>query len=119
MRNLDVGALTAIFDLLQQHYPERLGELWFLNAPFLFWGLWSVVKPCVKPSTREKIRFLSNSEKGALLAQTIPAVVSGMLLETCKAKLVVQGLCTLLLYRSWGGGRGGGGGGEQLLRVCL
>lgn len=79
MRNLDVGALTAIFDLLQQHYPERLGELWFLNAPFLFWGLWSVVKPCVKPSTREKIRFLSNSEKGELLAQTIPASVSGML----------------------------------------
>ena len=78
MRNLDVGALTAIFDLLQQHYPERLGELWFLNAPFLFWGLWSVVKPCVKPSTREKIRFLSNSEKGELLAQTIPASVSGM-----------------------------------------
>ena len=82
MRNLDVGALTAIFDLLQQHYPERLGELWFLNAPFLFWGLWSVVKPCVKPSTREKIRFLSNSEKGELLAQTIPADVSGRFLDS-------------------------------------
>ena len=38
MNNLDVKALRAIFELLQGHYPERLSELWFLNAPWIFWG---------------------------------------------------------------------------------
>ncbi len=43
-RNLDVKALQAIFELLQAHYPERLAALWFLNAPFLFWGIWRLVR---------------------------------------------------------------------------
>ena len=38
MNNLDVQALRRIFDLLQGHFPERLSELWFLNAPWIFWG---------------------------------------------------------------------------------
>jgi hypothetical protein len=42
-RNLDVKALQAIFELLQSHYPERLSALWFLNAPFIFWGVWRLV----------------------------------------------------------------------------
>lgn len=36
-------ALQAIFELLQSHYPERLSALWFLNAPFIFWGVWRLV----------------------------------------------------------------------------
>ena len=44
-RNLDVKALQAVFELLQSHYPERLHALWFLNAPFIFWGVWRMVKP--------------------------------------------------------------------------
>ena len=43
-RNLDVKALQAVFELLQSHYPERLHALWFLNAPFIFWGVWRMVK---------------------------------------------------------------------------
>ncbi len=42
-RNLDVKALQAVFELLQSHYPERLHALWFLNAPFIFWGVWRMV----------------------------------------------------------------------------
>ena len=43
-RNLDVKALQAVFELLQAHYPERLHALWFLNAPFIFWGVWRMVR---------------------------------------------------------------------------
>ena len=43
-RNLDVKVLQAIFELLQSHYPERLAALWFLNAPFIFWGVWRLVR---------------------------------------------------------------------------
>ncbi len=37
-------ALQAVFELLQSHYPERLHALWFLNAPFIFWGVWRMVR---------------------------------------------------------------------------
>lgn len=75
MKNLDVGALQAVFEVLQQHYPERLGELWFLNAPFIFWGLWRVVSPFIQQATKEKIKFLSNKERDRM-RQYIPQDVS-------------------------------------------
>ena len=59
MGNLDVEGLKALFDLLQRHYPERLAELWFLKAPFIFWGLWRIVSPFLAEGTRCKIRFMS------------------------------------------------------------
>ncbi|KAL3144014.1 hypothetical protein ABBQ32_003820 [Trebouxia sp. C0010 RCD-2024] len=71
MKNLDVGALQAVFEVLQQHYPERLGELWFLNAPFIFWGLWRVVSPFIQQATKEKIKFLSGKERDRM-RQYIP-----------------------------------------------
>lgn len=76
MRNLDVGALQAVFEVLQQHYPECLGELWFLNAPFIFWGLWRVVSPFIQQATKEKIKFLSGRDWEQLLQQYIPQNVS-------------------------------------------
>lgn len=76
MKNLDVGALQAVFEVLQQHYPERLGELWFLNAPFIFWGLWRVVSPFIQQATKEKIKFLSGREREQMLQQYIPQDVS-------------------------------------------
>jgi len=62
LKNLDVKVLTAIFELLQKHYPERLGMLWFVNAPFIFWAVWRVVSPLIEECSREKIRFVSCSK---------------------------------------------------------
>ena len=79
MKNLDVGALQAVFEVLQQHYPERLGELWFLNAPFIFWGLWRVVSPFIQQATKDKIKFLSGRERERMLQQYISQDVSFLL----------------------------------------
>ena len=63
-------ALQAVFELLQSHYPERLHALWFLNAPFIFWGVWRMV------------RFLSNHllsgtfSVGKLLCEQQPSCLS-------------------------------------------
>ena len=84
MKNLDVGALQAVFEVLQQHYPERLGELWFLNAPFIFWGLWRVVSPFIQQATKEKIKFLSGRERARML-QYIPQDVSLLSVSCMKA----------------------------------
>lgn len=72
MKNLDVGALQAVFEVLQQHYPERLGELWFLNAPFIFWSLWRVVSPFIQANTKAKIKFLSGKDRERMLQEAIP-----------------------------------------------
>ena len=79
MKNLDVGALQAVFEVLQQHYPERLGELWFLNAPFIFWGLWRVVSPFIQQNTKDKIKFLSSKDRQGMLQRYIPPDVSSAL----------------------------------------
>ena len=42
MANCDVAITRAVFDTLANHYPERMGVLWMYDAPYLFWGLWTV-----------------------------------------------------------------------------
>lgn len=72
MQNLDAKGLSAIFDVLQQHYPERLAVLWFLNAPFLFWGVWRLVSPFVNTHTREKIKFVAAKGDCGFLQDVFP-----------------------------------------------
>jgi CRAL/TRIO domain len=61
--------------LLQNHYPERLAQLWFLNAPGIFWGLWKMVSPFIDAGTREKISFVKGEAALADLKKVIPAEV--------------------------------------------
>lgn len=69
--NLDSKALQAVFEILQQHFPECLSELWFLNAPFIFWGLWKIVSPFINPATKEKIVFVNKSQQASRLHSSI------------------------------------------------
>ena len=104
MRNLDVGALTSVFELLQQHYPERLSQLWFLNAPWIFWGLWKVVKPFIHEATRQKIVFLSGPEKQRMLDEHIPAHVGARAVIRIVIASISQGCWSeswLCLGRFW------------------
>lgn len=87
---LDLGALRAVFELLQQHYPERrepghplpalrtlisscvharlsmclcrLATMYMLDAPMIFWALWKAVGPFIDPETKQKVRFVSAKE---------------------------------------------------------
>eukprot|EP00210_Caulerpa_lentillifera_P001528 g1466.t1 len=59
LRNLDVKVLSSIFELLQQHYPERLSNLWFINAPFIFWAAWKIVAPLLEECSRQKMKFVN------------------------------------------------------------
>lgn len=79
MRNIDVAALRAIFDLVQNHYPEHLDMMWFLNAPFIFRGAWKGISPFIAPATKEKLEFLSGGQGRTVLQSHISLEASAHL----------------------------------------
>ncbi|DBA77591.1 TPA: hypothetical protein ACH3X1_009392 [Trebouxia sp. C0004] len=99
VKNLDVGALQAVFEVLQQHYPERLGELWFLNAPFIFWSLWRVVSPFIQANTKAKIKFLSGKDRERMLQESIPPDVLPQIYGGEAAMVPIEGAVHARLVR--------------------
>ncbi|KAI6780748.1 CRAL-TRIO domain-containing protein [Emericellopsis cladophorae] len=58
--------------LSQNYYPERLGKMYMINAPWGFSTVWSVVKGWLDPVTVSKIHILGSGYKSELLKQ-VPA----------------------------------------------
>lgn len=44
-------------NILQNHYPERLGRALVANVPWVIWGFFKLITPFIDPVTKEKIRF--------------------------------------------------------------
>lgn len=73
---MDRPVLQAVFDLLQNHYPERLGTLWMYEAPSMFWAVWTLVSPFIHPETKEKVHFVSSKSAIAQFQQAFdPSVL--------------------------------------------
>jgi hypothetical protein len=83
--HLDSRGLAYLKRLLavsQSHYPEMLGALWIVNAPFMFTMGWGIVKPWLHEHTVEKISILSAEESTRVLlrcihADTLPSFLGG------------------------------------------
>lgn len=48
-------------NIVQSHYPERLGRAVNFKPPFLFELFWKAIRPFVDPVTREKLVFLNEA----------------------------------------------------------
>lgn len=83
--------------LSQNYYPERLGKLYLINAPWGFSSVFSVVKGFLDPVTVSKIHVLGSGYQAELLKQVdkenLPVVVGG----TCKC----EGGCSLSDAGPW------------------
>ncbi|APA14359.1 hypothetical protein SS1G_11820 [Sclerotinia sclerotiorum 1980 UF-70] len=70
----------------QNYYPERLGKLYLINAPWGFSTVWGVMKGWLDPITVSKIHILGSGYQKELLAQVpkenLPKVFGG----TCECK---------------------------------
>ncbi|CAN8105047.1 unnamed protein product [Discula destructiva] len=66
------GYLKSASNMSQNYYPERLGKLYVINAPWGFSTIWSVVKGWIDPVTVQKIHILGSGYQKELLAQ-VPA----------------------------------------------
>ncbi|KAL8718637.1 MAG: hypothetical protein Q9225_004255 [Loekoesia sp. 1 TL-2023] len=44
-------------NILQSHYPERLGRALVINIPWVVWTFFKLINPFIDPATREKLKF--------------------------------------------------------------
>lgn len=66
------GYLKQASNLSQNYYPERLGKLYVINAPWGFSAVWGAVKGWIDPVTVQKINILGSGYQKELLQQ-VPA----------------------------------------------
>ncbi|KEF53561.1 uncharacterized protein A1O9_10536 [Exophiala aquamarina CBS 119918] len=66
-------------NILQNHYPERLGRAFVTNVPFYIWGFFKLITPFIDPLTREKIKF--NEDMGLHVPREQLLKESGGLVE--------------------------------------
>ncbi|KAI5811008.1 CRAL/TRIO domain protein [Peziza echinospora] len=52
-----------VLNILQNHYPERLGKAICMNLPWFTWGFFKLITPFIDPLTREKLVFDNNAIK--------------------------------------------------------
>ncbi|XP_073146665.1 uncharacterized protein [Henckelia pumila] len=70
-RNSDVRGYLAALSILQDYYPERLGKVFVINAPYIFMTLWKIIYQFIDKNTRNKIVFVDNKRMKATLLEEI------------------------------------------------
>ncbi|KIK60005.1 hypothetical protein GYMLUDRAFT_44015 [Collybiopsis luxurians FD-317 M1] len=61
--------VMAASSIGQDRYPECMGKFYIINAPWLFSGVWMIIKPWLDEVTVAKIAILGKDYKDTLLAQ--------------------------------------------------
>ena len=54
---------VQVLNILQDHYPERLGRSFVINVPFLLNAFYKMINPFIDPVTRGKLKFNPNCIK--------------------------------------------------------
>ncbi|KAH9838326.1 CRAL-TRIO domain-containing protein [Rhodofomes roseus] len=67
-KNPSMQTSRATLNILQNHYPERLGRALVVNVPWLVHAFLKLIMPFVDPRTRDKIRFNPDCIKEGLFA---------------------------------------------------
>ncbi|KXS19710.1 CRAL/TRIO domain-containing protein [Gonapodya prolifera JEL478] len=62
LKNMDYPFVKILISVLEAYYPECLGLLLIVNAPWVFNGVWKIIKPLIDPVVASKIRFAKISE---------------------------------------------------------
>jgi len=68
-----LGQGKQTLNILQNHYPERLGRALVTNVPFYIWGFFKLITPFIDPLTREKIKFNEDTALHVPRAQLLQA----------------------------------------------
>ncbi|KAK2993209.1 hypothetical protein RJ640_005177 [Escallonia rubra] len=75
--------LQRPFDVFYSYYPRRLGQVLFVEAPFVFQPIWQLVKPLLTSYASlawsavaglRMARFIPNLEEGVIIRKAIDEV---------------------------------------------
>ena len=91
------GYIKQASAISQDYYPERMGKLYLINAPWGFSGVFSIVKGFLDPVTVSKIHVLGSGYQKELLAQVPKENLPKFLGGTCEC----QGGCILSDAGPW------------------
>lgn len=61
--SLDMGCMRFVISCFQEHYPESLGPCLIVNAPWIFFSFYGMVKGLICEDVRNKIKFLNDYEQ--------------------------------------------------------
>lgn len=91
------GYVRQASAISQNYYPERLGKLYLINAPWGFSSVFNVVKGFLDPVTVNKIHVLGSGYKKELLEQVPPENLPVQFGGTCQC----EGGCELSDMGPW------------------
>ena len=91
------GYVKQASALSQNYYPERLGKMYLINAPWGFASVFSVVKGFLDPVTVAKIHVLGSTYQSELLEQVPKENLPKQFGGTCDCK----GSCPLSDEGPW------------------
>ncbi|KAI1317930.1 CRAL/TRIO domain-containing protein [Xylariaceae sp. FL0255] len=57
LKNMDFHVVRFLVSVFEARYPETLGLVLIHNAPFVFWGIWNIIKGWLDPVIASKINF--------------------------------------------------------------
>uniref|UniRef100_A0A7N0TML0 CRAL-TRIO domain-containing protein n=1 Tax=Kalanchoe fedtschenkoi TaxID=63787 RepID=A0A7N0TML0_KALFE len=69
--NTDIRGALAALSILQDCYPERLGKMFIINAPYIFMAMWKVIYPFIDSKTKKKIVFVEKKKQLSTLLEEI------------------------------------------------
>ncbi|KAK0935169.1 phosphatidylinositol transfer protein csr1 [Friedmanniomyces endolithicus] len=69
MANMDYTPVKFMIKCFEANYPESLGSVLVYKSPWLFQGIWKIIKGWLDPVVASKVHFASNVEE---LSQWIP-----------------------------------------------
>lgn len=61
------GLIQLASKVGQDYYPEIMGQMFIVNAPMLFTGVWAIIKGFIDEKTRNKIKILGSKYQKDLL----------------------------------------------------
>lgn len=61
-----MGLLKRLLSIMQDYYPESMGKLLLINAPFIFTAVYAVIKGWLDERTTKKISILGSSYMSTL-----------------------------------------------------
>ncbi|EPY53360.1 sec14 cytosolic factor family protein [Schizosaccharomyces cryophilus OY26] len=79
LSNMDYSFVKYLSSCLECYYPESLGVCILHKSPWIFRGIWNIIKGWIKPEITEKIIFTQNSKdlEKYIGRHMIPATLGG------------------------------------------